>query len=112
MKRLLLLDDSETIRMTLSANLEDNGFEVTEAGSLKEARAKLGEGTSFDVAVLDLWLPDGRGVELVAEIRAASPSTRIVLLTGDAPPKTSNVDLVLLKGGSVKLLLEQIKALV
>ena len=77
---LLLVDDEETFRRLTARELERGGYSVTGAGTLAEARAAL-EKQQFHLALLDIHLPDGSGLDLLAEIRERSPSTQVVLLT-------------------------------
>jgi DNA-binding NarL/FixJ family response regulator len=93
--RLLLLDDSDFYRSTLMGILEAAGYEVVEARRLSEARHRLREG-HYDVAILDAQLDDGHGGDLIPDLRAHTPSTRLVLLSSDEHP-SSQADLVLSK---------------
>ena len=78
---LLLVDDEDTFRRLTSRELSRAGYKVEVAGTLEEARALLAK-QRFHVVVLDLRLPDGNGLELLAELREAAPSTEVVMLTG------------------------------
>ena len=80
--RVLLVDDHPTSREPLAALLEREGdvAVVGEAGSLAEARALLGR-VLVDVAVVDLDLPDGSGVELIRGLRRANPAASALVLT-------------------------------
>jgi DNA-binding NarL/FixJ family response regulator len=62
-------------------NLEPDMQVVAQAGSLAEARRVLKD---VDVAVVDLDLPDGSGVDLVGELRAANPHGSVLVLTASA----------------------------
>jgi DNA-binding response OmpR family regulator len=93
--RLLLLDDSDFYRSTLMALLEDAGYEVVEARRLAEARHRIRDGR-YDLAILDLHLDDGHGSELIPELRAHAPKTRLVLLSGE-DTQVPEADLVLSK---------------
>lgn len=70
---VLVLDDSLTVRMDLTEAFESAGFAVHPCGDLAAAR-KLLASQHLDLAVLDVLLPDGDGVDLLREIRAA-PAT-------------------------------------
>jgi DNA-binding response OmpR family regulator len=95
--RVLLLDDSELYRSVMMAMLEAAGFEVVEARRLSEARHRMRAG-HYDVAVLDVQLDDGHGHELIADLRAHAPKTRIVLLSADAQEtRARGADLALSK---------------
>ena len=78
---LLLADDDNSFRQRLAVTLGRRGFEVRAAASQAEARELM---RSFvpDYAVLDLRLGDGNGLDLVSELRALHPHTRVVILTG------------------------------
>ena len=83
--RVLVVDDSLTVRMDLAERFEAAGFLPTLAGSAAEARQALGE-HRFSLSVLDLILPDGDGLELVKELRS-DPSTEhtpVMMLTSEA----------------------------
>ena len=73
MRSILIVDDSEAIRMTLEAIFEDRGFDVIGVGTLAEARSRLSR--RFDVVLLDLHLPDGSGSALARELRAGYPTS-------------------------------------
>lgn len=83
-RRILLVEDHASFRQTLAFVLaREREFEVIgEAGSLAEAREvwrNLEDGV--DLAVVDLSLPDGEGVELIAEWRETNPDFTMLVLT-------------------------------
>src|SRR5262249_61292743 len=79
--RVLIVEDHELTRRGLVELLRDDGIEIAgEAGSLAVARA-LAPRLEFDVAVVDVHLGDGDAFELVAELRAARPGARVVMLS-------------------------------
>lgn len=80
-KELLILDDDNALRRTLSRAMAQRGFSVMQAASVKEAREQI-QITSPDFAVLDLKLEDGNGLEIVTALRNLRPDCRIVILTG------------------------------
>lgn len=77
---VLLVDDEESFRETTSEDLRDLGYDVENAGSLAAARRLLGR-RAYDVVLLDLHLPDGSGLDLLAELHESRPSSQIVMLT-------------------------------
>ncbi len=83
--RVFLLDDHEIVRTCIRSLLEDDGgFAVVgEAGTTAEARDRIPP-TRPDVAILDVRLPDGSGIELCREIRSNSPEIACVMLTSYA----------------------------
>ncbi len=79
--RIALLEDDLTVVERLAGVLGSRpGFSLAwHAASLREARARLG--LAFDVLLLDLGLPDGRGTDLIPAARSAAPRARIVAFT-------------------------------
>ncbi|HYL62688.1 MAG TPA: response regulator [Candidatus Methylomirabilis sp.] len=73
MPRILIVDDSLTVRMDLGEAFEVAGFTNTLCSTLSEARGVLSTGF-YDLIILDVLLPDGDGIEFLREIRA-TPST-------------------------------------
>ncbi len=101
-RRVLLVEDQPEGRRAVREVLENAGHEVIEVNDLAGARAILGSGAiapSVDVVVTDVFLPDGHGWELVADVRHISPTLRIGLITGWelAPPPSVNADFTLRK---------------
>src|SRR5687767_2298623 len=83
--RVFLLDDHELVRRGLRELLESDGeFEVVgEASTAEEALARM-PATQPDVAVLDVRLPDGSGIEVCREIRSRHPEIACLMLTSFA----------------------------
>jgi DNA-binding response OmpR family regulator len=69
--RVLIVDDSVTVRMDLQECLEEAGFFTTLCATLAAARALL-ERETFDIAILDVLLPDGDGLEFLGEIKSVA----------------------------------------
>ena len=86
MIRVLLVEDHASFRQALAFMLEQEPDlkVVAEVGSLAEGRRALGEGNGIDVAVVDLNLPDGDGVELVRDLRRVNARGAILVLSGIA----------------------------
>ena len=78
--RLLLVEDEVRIREILRVALERAGFVVDTVGLYVEARDVLAV-TAYDAAILDLGLPDGDGIKLLGEIRAARNPLPVLVLT-------------------------------
>lgn len=74
----LVVDDEAAIRRFLRSTLVAEDFDVREAGSLAEARTAM-MGAAYDLAVLDLGLPDGNGADLMPELSTAGGPAIIVL---------------------------------
>ena len=82
MPQVLLIDDDVSFQAALSELVRAEGFSVETVASLSEARAYLGQHTP-DLALVDLKLPDGSGLELLREIDS-KVSTEVILITGHA----------------------------
>ncbi|OWQ88533.1 two-component system response regulator CreB [Roseateles aquatilis] len=76
--RVLLLEDDPAIAQTVCFVLEREGFRVQPCGWLHEARAQLAAGAA-DLAILDVGLPDGNGLDLCRELRQG-PHARLPVL--------------------------------
>jgi len=81
MLRVFLVDDHEVVRRGIADLLESDDLQIVgEAGSVAEALARV-PAARPDVAVLDVRLPDGNGVELCRELRSQFPDLRCLMLT-------------------------------
>ena len=80
MNSILIIDDEPTIRMLLSRILELEGYEVFQA---KDRATGMDMLRKHDIQVIlcDVFLPDGNGVTMVAELQTLSPKSKIILLT-------------------------------
>ena len=83
MIRVFLLDDHELVRRGITAllNAEDDIEVVGEAATAAQARARI-RATRPDVAVLDVRLPDGSGIDVCREVRSENPEVKCLILTG------------------------------
>jgi NtrC-family two-component system response regulator AlgB len=81
--RVLIVDDEPNIRRTLRVTLEGMGHSVEEASSAREALAEAARGP-FDVALVDLRLGDGSGLDLFEPLLAESPRLALVVITAFA----------------------------
>jgi DNA-binding NarL/FixJ family response regulator len=83
--RVLLVDDHASVRQPLAFMLEREPdiTVVGQAGTLAEARGLL---HGVDIAVIDLALPDGNGIELIKALYRASPQSRALVLTARGDP--------------------------
>lgn len=83
MTRVFLVDDHEVVRRGVADLLESEPDlrVVGEAGTISEARARI-PATLPDVALLDVRLPDGSGIDLCRHLRATVPSVACLILTG------------------------------
>jgi two-component system, NtrC family, sensor histidine kinase HydH len=80
--RVLIVDDNASLVENLTEILRDAGYAVRSAASCQAARGAAHEG--FDVALVDLRLPDGDGTLLAPQLKEENPDGEVVLLTGFA----------------------------
>lgn len=80
--RVLLVDDNPEMIASLAEVLDGVGCEVLKANGI--AAAKEASRSGLELALVDLRLPDGSGVDLAAELKAQHPDCEVILLTGFA----------------------------
>jgi DNA-binding NtrC family response regulator len=81
-RRLLFVDDEESIRLTLRPILQGRSFDVHVASSVSEALAEIGK-QKYDVLVCDLNISqEGDGFRVVQAMQEANPQCVVILLTG------------------------------
>lgn len=78
---ILIVDDDEVFRRRLARAFEDRDYEVRTAVDADDALAQA-RADSPELAVVDLRMPGRSGLELVKELKAIDPGTRVVMLTG------------------------------
>ncbi|RPH32369.1 MAG: sigma-54-dependent Fis family transcriptional regulator [Bacteroidales bacterium] len=83
MAKILVVDDDSTFCIMLKTFLTKKGHEVKEAFSYDEA-VRLIKATDFDVLLSDFRLPEGSGLDLLAEAKRKSSDTIVILMTGYA----------------------------
>ena len=85
-KKILLVEDEESLAIGLEYNLSSEGYRVTWAKDGREALLFF-EKENFDLILLDLMLPYLNGFEVEKEIRSKSPQMPILILTAKASPQ-------------------------
>jgi len=79
---ILVVDDEQLIRWSLTERLSQEGYRLLEAGTAADAIARHREGV--DLVLLDYRLPDGDGLAVLKQMKEADPDTLVILLTGHA----------------------------
>src|SRR3990170_7233430 len=87
-ERILIVDDEKSIRTTLAAILNDEGYRPIAAGSGPEALARIGEEVP-DVVILDIWLPDMDGIDTLAELKRQWPELPVIMVSGHGTIETA-----------------------
>jgi DNA-binding NtrC family response regulator len=81
--RILLVEDEQSIAVTLRDDLEAAGYEVEHVGDGKAAIERVGQ-RSFDVVITDVRLPGADGLQVLAAVKRARPDTEVLVMTAYA----------------------------
>ena len=82
-RTVLIVEDEDIIRNSLTELLTAEGYAVSETGRVGVA-LELAEQTDFDVAICDVQLPDGDGIALLRKLHQRNPHTCILIITAYA----------------------------
>jgi len=86
--RLLVVDDEEGIRDSLSSVLRDEGYQVEAAASAEEALSRAAAG-DIEVVLLDVWLPGIDGLEALSRIQAIPRPPAVIMISGHGTIETA-----------------------
>lgn len=83
MTHVLIVDDEAEIRASLESILRDEGYAVATAGTVAEALEKIRD-VEYDVVLLDIWLPDGDGLNVLGDVRSMGLANvpEVVMISG------------------------------
>jgi CheY-like chemotaxis protein len=81
---VLLVDDDAEVRMVMADSMKDAGHRVVEAGSASAALDLFGDGTAFEIAIVDYAMPGMTGSNLIREMLRRRPNFVTLLVTGFA----------------------------
>ena len=81
MPNVLVVDDESAIRESLQGVLEDEGYKVA-AAATGEAAIESVQNQSFDLVLLDIWLPGIDGLETLERIRELDNSPEVIIISG------------------------------
>jgi DNA-binding NtrC family response regulator len=79
--RILVIDDDENIRKVIKTILEDEGYVIETAETAKIGIEKSQKGF-YNLALIDVRLPDMEGIELLSKLRETKPKMRKIIVTG------------------------------
>lgn len=85
---VLIIDDDESGRGVMELLLRKSGFDVRSAANGAEGRELIRKG-GFDLALVDLFLPDCNGIDLLKDIREMAPEAEVVMITGHASAESA-----------------------
>lgn len=86
-KRILVVDDNDHLREVICELLKLAGFSVASAPDGSAALERL-EKEEFDLMLLDVWMPQMNGLELLSRLRARPANPKVIMLTADDAPET------------------------
>jgi DNA-binding NtrC family response regulator len=88
-QRILIVDDEASLRTALFRSLDRKGYQVITSATFKEAETISQIDKQIDLALVDLKLPDGDGIELMQKLRLTHPGIQVIILTGHASIETA-----------------------
>lgn len=88
--RIMLIDDEEAIRATLSESLMESGYQVLCAADGAEGLRLLIRHTHPDIVITDLMMPHKEGLETISEIKRRYPNIKVVAISGGGRFPTDN----------------------
>lgn len=88
-KRILIVDDEASLRTALFRALDRKGYQVITAATVKEAETISQSDKALNLAIVDLRLPDGDGIELMGKLKALHAGIQVIILTGHASIETA-----------------------
>ena len=86
MKKILVIDDSETIRQQVKQALAATGYEIIEAVDGIDGLEKLRAVTDVDMALCDVNMPRMNGLDMIAEVQRSGSKIPILMLTTEGQP--------------------------
>lgn len=89
MARILVIDDEELVRLTVSQILARDGHTIAEAEDGAKGLAALRQSTA-DLVITDILMPNKEGMETIVELRQAYPKLKIIAMSGGGRSSYSN----------------------
>jgi DNA-binding NtrC family response regulator len=111
---VLIIDDEAGIRKLLTTVLNENGYDAESAENGAEAINKTSE-KRYDIALIDIILPDLNGVQLLTKFKETRPRTRKIIMTGNPSLQNavealnSGADAYIMKPFEMQKVLETVK---
>jgi len=99
MTRILVIDDDALLRGAIRVVLESAGYEVLEAGD-GNAGLRLHREPGADLLVVDLFMPERDGLEVIRAVRAEAPQAKIIAMSGGSSLQLDMLDAAAAFGAS------------
>ncbi len=87
-KKILIVDDDERVIQSIAGVLEDEGFQVVKAKSGEEA-INVFQQEEPEVTLLDIWMPEMDGIEVLKRIKEIAPDCQVIMISGHATISTA-----------------------
>ena len=87
--RILVVDDESSLRTGLFRLFDRQGYQVLTANCIREAEMLASGEQGLDLAIVDLRLPDGDGIDLMQSLKKSHPSLQVIILTGHGTIETA-----------------------
>ena len=87
-RKVLIVDDEESVVQSIAGVLEDEGFRVAKARSGEEA-IKVFQEEEPDVTLLDIWMPGMDGIEVLKRLKWIAPECQVIMISGHATISTA-----------------------
>jgi two-component system, NtrC family, nitrogen regulation response regulator NtrX len=87
-EKILIIDDEASIRSSLQGILEDEGYAV-QAVESGEAGLQALKGQDFDLLLLDIWLPEMSGLDVLEKVKAGDENPQIIMISGHGTIETA-----------------------
>jgi DNA-binding NtrC family response regulator len=88
-QRILILEDESSLRTALFRILDRKGYSVITANRIEEAKVVIQGDSQIDLALMDLNLPDGDGLEFMDVLKKHHPNCEVIILTGHGSIETA-----------------------
>lgn len=82
MKKILLIDDDDSMRLLLERVLKRAGYEVTSCDDGRKGLKEIRRAGSFDLIVTDIVMPEVEGIDVILQVRQENPDIPVVAISG------------------------------